>query len=269
MSDRTVTLVFVTRNEEIGLRELLPRIAFEMFDDCLAIDGHSVDGTVEVFTEKAIPVYAQRHRGLGAAMLEARERVRTDSFVFYHPDGNEDPDDLARIARLLRQGHDFVVGSRMLPGAWNEEDGQLFRPRKLANHGLAWLANLLFAHKPNRTTDVTNGLRGITCAAFDRMGLTSRDLTMDYQMVIRALKLDIPITEFPTREGERLHGTTNFPSFSTGLAELRLLVSEIFSGTPRPTAAPAIEVLEWRGSRAIDEEMRAERDSKPAEVTRV
>src|SRR5439155_611284 len=144
---------------------------------------------------KGIPVYRQRQKGLGAAMLEARDRVRTDSFIFFHPDGNEDPQDLPRLADLLRAGHQFVVASRMLPGAWNEEDDQVLKFRKYANNGLAFLANLFFSRKPNRTTDVTNGLRGVTCAAFDRMKLSSRDLTMDYQMVIRALKLNIPITE--------------------------------------------------------------------------
>jgi hypothetical protein len=193
------------------------------------MDGASVDDTVAFFTEQKIRVYHQREKGLGAAMLEAREHVSTDSFIFFHPDGNEDPGDLGRMAELLRQGHEFVVASRMLPGSWNEEDGQWLRPRKTANQGLAMLANLFFARRPNRTTDVTNGLRGITCAAFDRMRLTSRDLTMDYQMVIRALKCGIPITEIPTREGERIHGNTNFPSMSTGIAELKLLWREIFS----------------------------------------
>ena len=44
-------------------------------------------------------------------------------------------------------------------------------------------------------------------AAFDRMGLTARDLTMDYEMVIRTLKLNIPIIELPTAQGQRIAGT--------------------------------------------------------------
>jgi glycosyltransferase involved in cell wall biosynthesis len=227
---RTVTLVLVVRNEEVGLCPLLPRLPRDCFEDCFAIDGNSTDRTVAVLESFGIPAHRQVERGLGAAMLEARQRVRTDAFIYFHPDGNEDPADLPRMADLLRRGHAFVVASRMIPGARNEEDDKLFKWRKYANRGLAEIANVLFAHGGNRTSDVTNGFRGITCAAFDRMRLTSRDLTMDYQMVIRALKLGIRITEFPTRESDRIDGATNFASIPTGIAELKLLWRELRLG---------------------------------------
>jgi glycosyltransferase involved in cell wall biosynthesis len=229
----SVSLILVVRNEEVGLRTLLPRLPLKGFDDCFAVDGHSTDNTAQVLREHGFPVHLQQQRGLGAAMLEARRAVRTDAFIFFHPDGNEGPTDLPRMADLLRQGHQFVVASRMVRGARNEEDHKWLKWRKFANQGLAAVANLCFAWGGNRTTDVTNGFRGITCAAFDRMCLTSHDLTMDFQMVIRALKLGIPITEFPTCEGDRIAGETNFPSFSTGLSELRLLWREVRMGLRR------------------------------------
>lgn len=61
------------------------------------------------------------------------------------------------------------------------------------------------------------------------MHLDSKDLTMDFQMIIRALKYEIAITEFPTREGERCAGETSFASLPTGLKELRLLFREVFN----------------------------------------
>lgn len=229
----SVSLVLVTRNEAVGVAAVWPQVQRDAFDDCFCMDGRSTDGTAEWLDRAGVRVCSQRQKGLGAAMLEAREHVRTDAFIYFHPDGNEDPADLPRMAGLLRAGAEFVVASRMTRGAWNEEDDQYFRPRKLANRGLAVLANLFFAHGGNRTTDVTNGFRGITCAAFDRMQLSSRDLTMDYQMVIRALKLGIPITEFPTREHPRIAGSTHFASIPTGLTELRLLFREVRIGLRR------------------------------------
>jgi glycosyltransferase involved in cell wall biosynthesis len=226
----TVTLVLVVRNEEVGLRHVLPLIPLRVFDDCFAIDGNSTDRTVEVLKDFGVRTHCQAERGLGAAMIEARQLVRTDALIYFHPDGNEDPADLPRMARLLRDGAEFVVASRMIAGARNEEDGQIFKWRKYANLGFVGLANLLFGHGGNRTTDVTNGFRGLTCAAFDRMNLTSRDLTMDYQMVIRALKLGIKITEFPTHEGDRIDGATHFASIPTGVAELKLLWRELRMG---------------------------------------
>ena len=163
-------------------------------------------------------------------MIDAREHLATNAMIFFHPDGNEDPSDLERMAALLRQGTQFVVASRMIRGSVNEDDDKLLKWRKWANRRLAILANTFFAHGGNKTTDVTNGFRGITAVAWDRLNLSSRDLTMDYQMVIRALKTGIPITEFPTHEGQRIDGATNFASLPTGIAELKLLWRELRMG---------------------------------------
>jgi len=203
---------------------------WDSFEEKFVIDGNSTDGTPEFYRERGIPVYVQERRGLGAAMIEARRRCTTDGIIFYHPDGNEDSRDLRVIREFLATGRDFVVASRMVHGSVNEDDHKAFRPRKWANRGFALTANLLWGKGNNKTTDVTNGLRGIRCSAWDRLELDSEDLTMDYQMVIRALKRGVTITEFPTREGQRLDGATNFASFSTGIAELKLIWRELIRG---------------------------------------
>ncbi len=236
MSERDengVTLVLIVRNEETGLRTMLPKIDMTVFDRVIAVDGNSTDGTCAVLAKHGIETFVQTAPGLGQAMIEGRREVRTGALVFFHPDGNEDPADLPRMADLLASGQPFVVASRMISGAWNEEDDLTFKWRKWANQGLAVLANMLFGHSGNRTTDITNGFRGISCEAFDRMQLTSTDLTMDYQMVIRALKLGITITEFPTREGHRIAGDTTFPSWSTGVTELKMAWRELRMGRRR------------------------------------
>ncbi|MCE9613216.1 MAG: glycosyltransferase family 2 protein [Lentisphaerae bacterium] len=229
----SVTLVLIVMNEERGIEAVVPGIDRAAFDDCFAVDGRSKDRTRALLEGYGIPVHDQEGKGLGSAMISARKLTRTTHVIFFHPDGNESAADLPKMAALLREGHDFVVASRMIKGAVNEDDVRVMKWRKWANQGFAVLANVLFAHGGNRTSDVTNGFRGISCAAWDRMQLTSRDLTMDYQMVIRALKLGIPITEFPTHEGHRVAGATNFASFATGKAELKLVWRELQLGRRR------------------------------------
>lgn len=221
------TLAVLVRNEIIGSRALFDRIPWSAFEQAMVIDGRSNDGTPEFFREKGIEVVTQSAPGLGAAMIEARQHCTTDAIIFFHPDGNEDPADILRIRELLAAGRDFVVASRMIEGSWNEEDEKVFRTRKWANQGFALLANVFWGRKGNRTTDVTNGMRGIRIAAWDRLGLTSTDCTMDYQMVIRALKKQVPITEIPTREGHRIAGATNFASIDTGVKEVKLILREL------------------------------------------
>jgi hypothetical protein len=228
--DYKCTLAVLTRNEAVGSRAMVNRIPWAGFTEAFVIDGDSRDDTRGVFEERGIRVFCQERPGLGAAMLEARSHCGTQGLVFFHPDGNEDPADLMVIRAFLASGRSFVVASRMIQGAINEEDAQLLRPRKWANRLLGFAANRLWGSRKNRTSDVTNGLRGITCAAWDAMCLDSTDLTMDFQMVIRALKQNITITEFPTREGARVAGATNFKSVDTGIAELKLIWRELRNG---------------------------------------
>ena len=65
---------------------------------------------------------------------------------------------------------------------------------------------------------------------YDKLKLDMSNLTIDYQMIIRALKVKLNIVEFSTKEGERLFGETNFKSIPTGIAELKMLIREIKIG---------------------------------------
>ncbi|MBI3665327.1 MAG: glycosyltransferase [Acidobacteria bacterium] len=225
-----ITLVIMTKNERQGAEAIFPSIPFQAVDRALVVDAGSKDGTIEFFRQKGIPVVIQQRPGLGGGVLEARQAVSEGAMIFFHPDGNEAPEDIPEFVRLLRTGFDFVVASRMIPGSRNEEDGRLLKPRKWTNLGLAWIARVCWPSNNGTVTDVVNGFRAITCAAFDRLKLDRLDCTIDYQMVIRAQKEKIRICEFPTQEGRRIAGETNFKSIPTGLAELRMLSREIWLG---------------------------------------
>ena len=225
-----VSLVFITKNEEAGLLKILPQVDFNIFNQIYAIDGHSTDGTCEVFKHYGIQVVKQSIPGLGGATLEARTHCATDAMVFFHPDGNENPKDLPKFIDDLSRGYELVIASRMIAGAYNEDDEQLFKFRKWANLGFAFIANTAFGSRKCRVTDVVQGFRAISCDAFDRLHLDKTDCTIDYQMVIRALKAQLKIAEFPTIEGKRIAGATNFASIPTGIAEVKMLLREFWLG---------------------------------------
>lgn len=225
-----ITLALITMNEIHGSRATYDAVPWSAVDEAIVVDGNSTDGTAEFYQDKGLPVHRQVERGLGAAMMLARAKAKGDAVIFFHPDGNEDPQDIPRFRPLLEEGFDMVVASRMMAGAYNEEDDNLIRPRKWANLGFALIANTLWRRSGPYVTEMVNGFRAVTCDAWDRMQLTSRDCTMDYQMIIRAFKAGMRIGEFPTREGHRVSGGTKFKSIPTGMAELRLLRDEIIGG---------------------------------------
>jgi len=225
-----IALCLLTRNERECLQAIWPRIPQPGPDSgfalVVAIDGGSTDGTVEFYREHGIPVIAQSRKGRGDAFLLAFEAQPADAYIFFSPDGNEAPEDIAEFRPLLENGVDVVIASRMMKGAVNEEDEKFFRWRKWANNALNLMVNLLFRRSGPYVTDSINGFRAITRNAAERLRLDALDYTIEYQMTIRALKHRMKIVEFPTIEGQRIAGGTGAPSFPTGIRFIKRLYQE-------------------------------------------
>jgi glycosyltransferase involved in cell wall biosynthesis len=230
----TVTLVIVARNEKKSSEVIFPRIPKKSVDDIILMDGNSTDGTQRYYKKQGVKVIEQKQKGIGAAMLEGREHVKTDALIFFHPDGNENPVDIAKVADALREGHQFVIPSRMIKGGFNEEDNSLLKPRKWFNQIMALFINLLWRRRLPFVSEIVQGFRGIQCETFDMLKIDKIDCSIDFQMVIRALKYKVPIYEFPTKEGNRLFGETNFTALMIGPIELKMFFREVFDKTTYP-----------------------------------
>jgi hypothetical protein len=143
--------------------------------------------------------------------------ISADAYIFFSPDGNEDPADLPKFRGYLESGSDLVIASRMMIGARNEEDDQILRLRKWANKLFNLMANLAFRRTGPYTSDSINGYRAITRAAAKRLNLDADDYTIEYQMTMRAMKGKMRISEFATIERNRVAGETQASSIPTGL----------------------------------------------------
>ena len=232
-----ITLAIIVKNERKSSETIFPNIPKSSVDQIFVIDGNSTDGTREYFTSRHIPVFTQKKPGLGAATFEARKHTTTDAIIFFHPDGNEEPKDIAKIAEYLRIGYELVIPSRMIKGGYNEEDDSLIKPRKWFNIMLAFIINILWHRKRPFISEIVQGFRGIRVDTFDKLKLDTNDRTIDLQMVIRSLKYDVNFYEFPTREGKRISGDTHFQSLPTGYKNLRTFAREIFDPSTYPSGS--------------------------------
>lgn len=218
------TLVTLTLNEIEGVKALFDKIPFKDFDEVLALDGGSTDGTVEFFKLKGINVVPQKTKGRGEAFRLAVETATGDVIVFFSPDGNEDPKDTIKLANLIKDGYDMAIASRFMKESRNEEDEDWFPVRSWANQAFTILANLFFK---GRVTDSINGFRAVKKDSFKALGVNASGFAIEYQMTIRALKLKQRIIEIPTIEGNRIGGQSTAKSIPTGLKILKLLIKEI------------------------------------------
>jgi len=223
----TSSLIILTRNELSGLRSLIASIPTDKVDECFAVDYRSSDGTVELFKNHHIRVIHQEKPGRGEAFRLGAHHARGQNLVFFSPDGNEDPNDIPKLLKLLDLGFDMTIASRFMNGSTNEEDTKRVKPRAWANRVFTFLANVIFR---GHITDSINGYRAITKDAFRRLHLDAEGFAIEYQMTIRALKLHMRIAEFPTREKPRIGGTSTAHAIPTGLRVLRILLREIFIG---------------------------------------
>ena len=221
-----ITLVFLTLNEIVGLRVIFDKVPLNGIDEVLAIDGGSDDGTQDFFQEKGIPVFVQDAKGRGEAFRLAFKKSNGDALLFFSPDGNEDAADITKFKPLLKQGNDIVIATRMVKGAYNEDDDQFFKWRKWANNVFNLLANITWNNGPF-VTDTINGFRAITRKAWYELDLDAKGYTIEYQSCIRAFKRGLKIAEFPTREEIRIDGRDGSPSIETGLAFIKIYFSEL------------------------------------------
>lgn len=224
-----ITLVILTLNEIVGLKEIFDKIPFNSADEILVVDGGSTDGTIEFLKSKKIKVLFQDIKGRGEAFRVAFRNAKGDALIFFSPDGNEDPNDIPKFRPLLEQGNDIVIATRMIKGAHNEEDDQFFKWRKWVNNAFTLIANLIWNRK-KFVTDTINGYRAITKKAWDILALDGPGYTIEYQGSIRAFKKKLNIVEFITHESKRIDNGFGSPSFATGVAFLKILFYEIKIG---------------------------------------
>lgn len=223
------SLVLLTFNEIEAAPKIFDKIPRDCADETFAVDGGSKDGTIEFLKSKDVGVVVQKQRGRGVAFRDAVEAARGEQIVFFSPDGNEDPADIPKLFAKLDEGFDMAIASRMTAGAFNEEDIHWFRPRKWVNQSFTLAANMLWNRGPY-ISDTINGFRGLTKTAFKRMAPDAEGFVIEYQMSIRAMKLGLKVCEIPTREGQRLGGTSTAQSWPTGMVFVRQFLREIRVG---------------------------------------
>ena len=222
-----IALIIFTRNEEKNSEKIFPKIPFKLFNNVYIVDGNSTDGTVRFWEKKKIKVFNQKYKGVGGAYESAFRNTKEDALVFFHPDGNMNPRDLEKFTTLINKGKGFIVASRTIKGAANEEDNQLFKFRKWSAQALCFFINILWGRNGNYATDLTQGYRAIRRDIYKKMHIKIPNaVAPDIEQIIRALKKDITITEFPTKENKRIYGDTAMPTFKTSVENIKVFFRE-------------------------------------------
>jgi glycosyltransferase involved in cell wall biosynthesis len=211
-----VSLCLLVWNELEGCKLDVPKLPRDLFFEIYAVDGGSSDGTVAYLQSQGITVYTQPKIGLNAAYVHANDMSNGDAVVVFFPKATTPTEDLRKFIPLFDQGYQLIVASRQIKGSANEEDAGLWRPRKWAVWGVAALAAIVWRREGYWVRDVLHGFKGWSRDAFARMKVLNHGLSIDLEMVVRAYKLRMKRTEFPSAEVSRRYGETHFKIWPTG-----------------------------------------------------
>ena len=232
----TVTVFMPTLNEIDGVRALIPRISRDWYDELIAIDGGSTDGTIEYLRDHGIDVRLEERKGVVNAYSQAFRATTGDIFIVIQGDGNCLVELIPDLVRESSKGYDIVFASRYLPPAKSYDDGVL---TAIGNFVFTRLINLLFG---GRQTDTLGGFRAYRRTAVMAMGLDTQPdenwLTRRYDLLntweigacIRAAKLKLRTHEIPGDEPARIGGKSKVSIIRNGLMIVAQIAYELCIG---------------------------------------
>jgi len=222
-----VSVIIPTLNEEKNLALLLPHLP-GWLDEVIIVDGRSTDNTVEVAKE-VLPnakIVLETRKGKGVALRSGFEAATGDIIVMMDADGSMNPAEIGLFVRHLRDGADFVKGSRFLQGAGSSDISWL---RHLGNLGFTVLVRILYG---GRYSDLCYGYAAFWRSVVPELDLDGDGFEIETQMNIRALRSRLHIIEVPSFEFERHHGESNLRTFPDGWRVLRTIFREFFRKAP-------------------------------------
>jgi glycosyltransferase involved in cell wall biosynthesis len=219
-----VSVVIPTLNEEKNLRFVLPYIPDWVYE-VIIVDGHSTDFTREVACamRSDVRIVEAQERGKGVALCAGFNAAEGDIIVMMDADGSMSPLEMELYVGALRSGADFVKGSRFIQGGGTSDMTFI---RKLGNLGLTWAVRLLFG---GQYTDLCYGYNAFWKRALYVLEPDCAGFEIETLMNIRALRSNLKVTEVPSYESDRVHGTSNLKPFRDGWRVLKTILRERFS----------------------------------------
>ena len=217
----TTALIITTLNEIVGVKKIVPKIKKEWVDEIIFVDGGSTDGTIEEAKRMGFKVIIQKQKGHGAAVLEGVNAIKSDNFILFGPDGNDEPEKIPELIEKIKEGYDQVLVTRFGKGSVNLDAGII---DTFGNKMFTFLANVFFG---GYWTDTLNESRIISKKAFQELNFDAMDLSSTQQMSIRGLKRRQKICEILGNEGERIGGVRKMKPLPVG-ASLSLRIIKEF-----------------------------------------
>lgn len=209
VAEPEVSIVIPALNEELMIGEFLDwcregiaraGVAAEV----LIVDSSS-DRTGEIALAKGARVLKTPVRGLGRAYTDAIPVIRGRYVICGDADCTYDFREIGPFLERLREGYEFVMGSRF---AGAIEAGAMPPLHRYFGTPLTnFILNSIYGTK---FSDIHCGMRGLTLDALRRMNLRSQSWEYASEMIVKSVRLklrtaEVPVRFYKDREGRLSH----------------------------------------------------------------
>jgi glycosyltransferase involved in cell wall biosynthesis len=217
-----VSVVIPCLNEADSIEQCV-RLALEVLDEnaipgeVVVADNGSEDGSAELAAAAGARVVHEPRRGYGSAYLAGLGAARGTYVVMADADLTYDLNEIPRFVEHLDAGAQLVMGDRMdniHPGAMP------WLHRYVGNPVLTGILNLFFR---TGVSDAHCGMRALRRDVLGQLDLRTTGMEFASEMVIRASKEKLRISEFPIEYHPR-EGESKLSSFRDGWRHLRFLL---------------------------------------------
>jgi glycosyltransferase involved in cell wall biosynthesis len=196
-----------------GFRAALPGATIYVYDN------NSRDRTIEVARAAGAVVRSERMQGKGNVVRRMFADVDADIYVMADGDATYDASvGPAMVERLLREGLDMIVGTRVHEAAEAYRRGHVLGNRAMTGF-LAGLFGRSF-------TDIFSGYRVFSRRFVKSFPVLSAGFEIETEISVHALELKMPVGEVETRYFARPEGSASkLSTYTDGLRILRTIVT--------------------------------------------
>lgn len=217
-----VSVVLPCLNEEKGIGVCVKKIT-DTFDkhsirgEIIVVDNGSTDSSARIAGESGAKVVFEPRTGYGSAYLRGISEAAGRYIIIGDSDNTYDFADIPKFLKYLREGVDFVIGSRF-KGTIHK--GAMPWPhRYIGNPVLSGMTRLFFR---TDLSDIHCGMRGFSAKAFKAMRLHTLGMEFATEMVVAAITNGLTVREVPINYYPR-HGESKLKAFTDAWRHIRFM----------------------------------------------